>query len=206
VLVGCLIAVAVVIILLAIGAIYVGMHWKGWAANAVQQMTAAAIKEAGLPKDQQDQILADVRKLGDEFKAGTLTLDQIQKVGAAIAASPLLHLGALQLANQKYIEPSTMTTEEKAAANRSLQRFARGVYEKKITTNTVEDVIKPVITLQPDGSWELKEKPTREELDQFVANAKEKADAAKVPDEPFDLNIAKELHKTINSALGRTGD
>jgi hypothetical protein len=35
------------------------------------------------------------------------------------------------------------------------------------------------------------------ELEQFLANAKAKADAANIPNEPFDLNIAEELRKAI---------
>jgi hypothetical protein len=35
------------------------------------------------------------------------------------------------------------------------------------------------------------------EIDQLVANAKARADAAEIPNEPFDLNIAEELRKAI---------
>jgi hypothetical protein len=35
------------------------------------------------------------------------------------------------------------------------------------------------------------------EIDQFLANAKARADAANVPNEAFDLNIADELRKAI---------
>jgi hypothetical protein len=36
------------------------------------------------------------------------------------------------------------------------------------------------------------------ELDQFIANCKASADAAMIPNEPFDLNIAEELTKVIH--------
>ena len=44
----------------------------------------------------------------------------------------------------------------------------------------------------------MKENPTRMELDQFIANCKARADAAMIPNEPFDLNIAEELTKVIH--------
>jgi hypothetical protein len=37
------------------------------------------------------------------------------------------------------------------------------------------------------------------EIDQFVANAKAKADAVEIPHEPFDLNIVDEVRKAIRS-------
>jgi hypothetical protein len=205
ILAGCLIALGVALVLLIIAGIYVAMNWKGWTASAMQAMTQGVVAESGLPQDQRDQIIAEVQKLGDDFKEGKISVQELQSVGKAIVESPLLHLGGVQMAKQKYIEPSTMTAEEKAAANRSLQRFARGVYEKKIPVEAIDEVIKPITTLKADGRWELKEKPRREELDQFVANCRKRAEEAKVPDEAFDLNIAKELKATIHRALGRTG-
>jgi hypothetical protein len=43
----------------------------------------------------------------------------------------------------------------------------------------------------------LKEHPTPVEIDQFIANAKARADSVNMPNEPFDLNIAEELRKAI---------
>ena len=54
--------------------------------------------------------------------------------------------------------------KEKAAANLALQRFARGVYENKIAKEEVNDIVKPVSDLKPNGRWKLKENPTRLEL------------------------------------------
>jgi hypothetical protein len=203
VLAGCLIVLAIVVAIVAGIGIYVGLHWKGWTADIMQQAATAIVNESDLPQDQKTQIIAEVQKLGTDFKDGKVSLDQMQKVGMEIAESPLIHLAGVQAARQKYIEPSDMTVDEKAAANRSLQRFARGVFENKIPKEAIDDVVKPITTLKPDGKWEFKEKPTRLELDQFVANAKSKADEAKIPDESFDLNIAAELKKAIDKALGR---
>jgi protein required for attachment to host cells len=93
-----------------------------------------------------------------------------------------------------------MTPKEKDAAILTLQRFARGVHEKKIPKETIDDVVKPVADLMPNGRWKLKDKPTRMELDQFLENAKAKADEVMIPNEPFDLNIADELKKAIHGA------
>jgi hypothetical protein len=201
---GCLVIFLVFLALIVGGGAYVYMNWRTWAAAGANAITERAVADSGLPQKERDQILAQVRSLSDDFKNNKISLEQMSQVGQEIVQGPIIPLAAVQAARQKYIEPSDMTAEEKAAANRSLQRFARGVYEKKISKETIDDTIKPITTLKPDGRWELKAKPTRQELDQFVANAKARADEAKIPDEPFDLDISAELKKAIDKALGRT--
>lgn len=205
---GCtiiLVIFAVILLALGIGGWYVYSNWKGWAAMGMEEATKATLADSGLPQDQRDKILAEVQKFGTDFKEGRITVEQFGKVMEQVVESPLLPLAGVHAARAKYVEPSTMTAEEKAAAVRSLQRFARGITEKKITPpqQVIDDVVKPVTTLKPDGRWEMKANPTRQELDQFIANVKAKADEAKIPDEPYDLNIADELTKAINTALGR---
>jgi len=103
----------------------------------------------------------------------------------------------VQAVRTKYIEPSNMTTEEKAEAILTVQRYARGVYERKISTDELERDAEPIAHRKTEHNWELKENPTRMEIDLFLANAKTKADALNIPNEPFDLNIAEELRKAI---------
>jgi hypothetical protein len=71
------------------------------------------------------------------------------------------------------------------------------VYEKKIPHDEVDEVVKPIADLKGNGKWELKDHPTPMEIDQFIANAKARADSVNMPNEPFDLNIAEELRKAI---------
>jgi hypothetical protein len=198
-----LLIVFAVIAVIVIGCgIYVATHWKGWAADFANTATAEIIKESGLPQDQQNAILAEVDRLGDDFRNGRIDTEGIARVAKAVAESPLLPLGGVQMARTKYIEPSDMTEKEKAEATLSLQRFARGVFEKKIQPNEIDDVIKPITELKENGRWQLKDNPTRMEVDQFVANAKARADDAKIPEEPFEVNVAEELKKAIRSAAG----
>jgi hypothetical protein len=187
---------ALFILCLALG-IWVATSWRGWVANAANSAAQAIVKDSGLPPNQQASILTDIRQLGDDFKAGKVSAEEIGRIAQSLTDGPLLPLAGVQVAREKYINPSDMTTEEKADAILTLQRFARGVAEKKITKNEIEDVVKPVTNLKGNGRWELKENPTRMELDQFLANAKAKADSAMIPEEPYELNIADELHKAI---------
>jgi hypothetical protein len=178
--------------------IYVAMHWKTWAADFTSLAVQQVIKDSGLPDDQREAILTEVKQLGDDFKTGKVSTEQLGRITQSISTGPLIPLAGVQAVRQKYIEPSTMTAEEKAAAILTVQRYARGVYEKKISTDDVKDVVTPIADVRDNRNWRLKDNPTRMEIDQFLANAKARADAASIPNEPFDLNIADELHKAIH--------
>jgi hypothetical protein len=188
---------AIFVLLLACG-IYVGTHWKGWAASAASMATQQLVRDSGLPEDQQTSILADIRKLGDDFQTGKISTQEMGRITQAIANGPLIPLAGVQAAKHKYIDPSDMEKEEKDAAILALQRFARGVTEKKISKEEVDDVVKPVSELMPNGRWKLKDHPTRMEIDQFIENVKARADKAEISNEPFDLNISEELRKAIH--------
>ena len=194
-----LIILGAICLIAVISGIYVFTHWKGWAAALAYQASQGLVRESGLPDDQRDAILSEVRQLGDDYKSGKINNEDMARIVKTITESPQLPLAGVQAVRSKYIEKSDMTPKEKSAAILDLQRFARGVYEKKIVSDEVKDIIKPVAEIGPNGRWKLKENPTRMELDQFIANAKARADTAKVPNEPFDLNIADELKKAIHS-------
>jgi hypothetical protein len=193
-----LIILGVIFLCMVIAGVYIGTHWKGWVATAANSAAQQLVNDSGLPQDQRDSILTEIRQLGDDFKSGNVTTEEIGRITKAIADGPLLPLAGVQAARQKYVEPSDMTPKEKEEAILTLQRFARGVHEKKIPKEIIDDVVKPVAELMPNGRWKLKDKPTRMEIDQFLENAKARADGAMVPNEPFDLNIADELKKAIH--------
>jgi len=181
---------------LAVG-IYVAMHWKGWTADIANVATQEIVKESGLPEDQKLSIISDIKQLGEDFKTGKVSMEKMARVATSIRDSPLLPLAGVQAVRTKFIETSTMTADEKAAATLTVQRYARGIFEKKISTEDLDTVAAPIAEKRDDHNWNFKEHPTREEIDQFLSNAKAKADAANIPNEPFDLNIAEELRKAI---------
>ena len=193
-----LIIFGLIFLCVVVTGIYAAMKWKSWAADFANIAAQEVVKDSGLPDGQKSEILAEIKQLGEDFKSGKISTEELAHVAQAINESPLIPLAGVQVARQKYIEPSTMSEREKADAILAVQRFARGVHEKKISKDTLNDVMKPVAELRPNGQWRPKDNPTRMEIDQFVANAKARADEAMIPNEPFDLNIAEELRKAIH--------
>ena len=82
-----------------------------------------------------------------------------------------------------------------------MQRFARGAFEEKISKHELKELMKLISTTSADGQQQIKQQLTDAELNAFLEKAKGTADAAEVPDEPFEVNIADELEKAIDQAL-----
>ncbi len=202
---GCLIVLAIIVILVGVVLFWVYLNWRSWTANALVQVTTMSVQEFDLPPDQQQAIIAEVELVAQDFKDKKISPQDMVRIMEEVGESPLFPIAGVIAAQNKYIEPSTLPAEEKAAAVRSLQRFARGVHEKQIPREAIEDVIKPIVTIDVDGGWEFKESATDEEVRQFAANAKARADAVSIPDEAYEIDIAVELRKAIDKGLGRTG-
>lgn len=203
--VGCLVIVVLVLAGLIGFTVYASQHWREWMADWSERIVEKGIEEFDLPEEQRTLIMAEFRAFAEEFKSGQVSLSDLQKVGEELAESPLFPAAGVIVVDAKYITPSDMTEEEKADARRALQRYSRGIYEKSIPSEDLEETIKPMIKLK-GNQWEFKEpeEVTRKDLDQFVANARQRADEAGVPDEPFEINIAEEFRKAIDRALGRS--
>ncbi len=196
---GCA-AVCLLLVLAGIGT-WVAFNWKGWASDITKKVAADAVAKSSLPAEDKARILKRINLLADDFQAGKVSTQQLGHVMEQIAKSPLLPLGLVMAADEKYVKPSGLSSDDQDAARRTLQRLARGAFEKSIPENDTQEVMKLVMNHQPDGSEQLKERLTDDELKAFLEKAKEKADAASVPDEPFEVNIADELEKAIDKAL-----
>lgn len=198
---GCLIAV-VVMLLIALGiGVFVAMSWRGWVSGVIRSASVQAISESSLPQDQKDRLTVRMTGLTDQFKDGTLTFEQIAGIMESLQQSPLLPLAMVYGSGEAHIGPSALTTEEKAAATRSLARFTRGVLEEKIPATAIDDVLVSVTTRGPNGQLQAANTVTIEQLRSFIAAAKAQADDAKVPDEDFQIDIAAEVDKVIDRGL-----
>jgi len=72
-----LIIFGVIFLCVVLGGIYAAMHWKSWAADFANVAAQELIKESGLPADQRQQILAEIKQFGDDFKTGKITTEEV---------------------------------------------------------------------------------------------------------------------------------
>ncbi|MBI1375850.1 MAG: hypothetical protein GC159_24335 [Phycisphaera sp.] len=206
VLAGCLIALGVLFVAIVIGVVVLVMKAKTIISTGVHAATVEMVNQSDMTEEDKKAVIAELDQLKDDYQAGKITTEQIGNVMEEIGKSPLIPLGAMTFTEKHYIEPSGLSAEEKTDAKLQVGRFARGMYTEAIPKEALEEVAAPISEPDPrqPGKTRLKQKATDEEVRQFIANLKQKADDASVSEEPFEINMAVEFKKVLDKALKRT--
>ncbi len=207
---GCLVTgLVTVVVLIVVAALvvkfYVMPRVSGWIADGTRLILVEAVKEMHLPVNQESAIIKDIDRVTEDYKAGRITLDQLSNIFDELAQTPLLHMGVVHMIETHHIARSGLSEEKKQEAALAVQRFARGMYEKKLPENAVDQIQAPVFTTDQDGDRVFKDTLTDEELTALAEELKAKADEAGVANEPFKIDFATEFHKAIERALSNAG-
>lgn len=197
-LIGC----GLLLVLGIVGAIVVYLNFKPMMANMTRAVIEQAIEEQNIPEEQKRAIMKEVDQLTEDFKADKISLEDLGRVFEELAESPLLGVGAVMVVDGMYIKKSGLSPEEREEGTLSVERFARGIVERSIDKSELDSIT--AIVFEGEGeNMKLKQELTDEELRQLLATCKEQADAANVPNERYEVDLAAELKKAIDKALGR---
>lgn len=212
---GCLIALGAVVLLVVAAGIYVAFTWKGWVAEGLKSAATQVAAKAELTPEQKTRLTERVDRLAEDFKGGKVSMQQMALIMKEIGEGPIPALGMMAGFEKGYVEKSTLPDEEKAAARQTFQRFARGVADKLIPIQAIEDALTPIsesstnISVGPSGATsvnrKVKSKVTDDELRAFIAKVKEKADRVQVPDEPWTIDPVAVMEQAIDKVLGAAG-
>lgn len=203
---GCGCVVLVLLLAALVGGVWIAMSWKRLAVGVGRRIAAEAIAAAPLPEADRRRILARLDQVGEDFAAGRIDVEQLGRIFEAIAEGPLMPLALVTAADAKYVQPSGLDLAEKRAGRRILERLARAVVTEKVEDADAEAIMRPVMTPNSDGGFTLKESLTDAELREFLAGAKAKVDELGIPDQGFEVNVAAELDRAIDTALGRKAE
>lgn len=195
--IGCLAIIVISLIVAIIGGIVIYKNARTWGADLVNNASKEVINKSQLPADQKQRMIARIESLSQDFKDGKLTVEQLALIAERIAQSPMLNMGMVYFFEQQIVAPSGLTSDEKVDARRTLERVARGVFEKSITQVEMDALTSPLMETGVNGKKQLKKKVTDAELREFLVKAKAQVEVAQIPDEPFRVNMAEELDKVI---------
>ena len=157
VLAGCLVVLGLIIVLLIAGGVYVSMNWRGWMADFTVQGTREVLNESDLSEEQKSAIMVHVEDLAADFKAGDVTLEEMAHILEELAESPVIPIAAVYGAQKAYFDESGLTDEEKANADLQMQRLARGVFEKQISMDEMQDAIDEIAVQTGQDQWHIRE-------------------------------------------------
>ncbi|MEQ8788869.1 MAG: hypothetical protein RIC55_21335 [Pirellulaceae bacterium] len=184
---------------------WVSNNWVALVASPAGNAVKQVVNESDLRQEDKQAIVQQVDRIVEEAKAGKIDGEKLQQIMKNLAESPVLPVGVVLFVEDKYVNPSGLSDEEKSQARRTLERVARGVFEEKIPQGALQPAIEPISERDAKGDLKLKEHVSDDELREALANLKKLADDAAIPDEPFEINIGAEVKKAVDKALASDG-
>jgi hypothetical protein len=218
-LVGCLTVLAVVLVLVIIGTIFVMRSYRGWLAKGMTSMTDAVLVEMNIDETEHGEIMEHVESLMTKYEQKELDLEDLGEVLESIVESPLMGAAMVGGIEALYFDDSGLSDDEKAEGLVQLGRYAQGLREDSIDPETVETVLASVSTDLPDdndiqlnfqvdasgtSNFALRssDEVSDDDLRAVFAEAKSKADEAGIIAEPEEIDLSDALGVAIAEALG----
>jgi hypothetical protein len=200
-LIGCLGALGIAIVLAVIAGFWVSRHWRGWVAGVGSQAINQAIDQSDLPPQEKVEVKDQVERVTKGFGAGQISNEQAARIFQKIMESPLMPMFVVMAVDKHYFDRSGLTQEEKKQGRVTLQRFARGVFDKKIDQKGIDSVMAHVADHKGEGNWELRSHVSDEQLRAALAAAKTQVDEAKIDEAPPNVDPSDEIKRIIDATL-----
>ena len=196
--IGCGVVCVVGFIGAGVGVMWLASNAREFGAGLAAQAFKAALAKVEIPAEQREKLLRRIDDAAQKFADNEMTFDQVEKLFEALAKGPIM-LAALPLAAEKnYLEKSGLSDDEKSAAHVTIKRLVYGTLHELIPRDTVVSVLETLTTENNDGSRELHENVSDQQLQAFLDAAKTAADDAEVPDDVPDVNFADEVEKVFD--------
>lgn len=190
--------------LAALGAWWVSVSWKGWAAGAGTQIIEQILVTSGLPAEEQAEVMTEVDRIADAFESGELTLEESGQLIQDLAKSPVISLILVSVVEQSYLNNSGLDEEQRAAGSVAIQRFSRGVADGSIDASAIDEMMQHVADRDADGKWQLRSRDqvSDDDLRALILVAKTKADEAGIAEQVESIDPSDEIKKIVDQALG----
>ena len=213
-LMGCGIALAVVVLLIAGTVVFVAMNWRGWAASGMDTAFTKMIAEMPLEDEQRARTEAVADDFVARFRAGDIGVQEMGRVMKEIAESPVLPAGMAMGVGQSYFKNSGLDEAERADGMTQVRRVAHGLVDKTIDPSELRTILAPLradpsdpnaIQFDMDGQPMRIKAPrsaTDEDLRAFIEQSRAAADRYGLPADAPAVDLATELDRAIRRGLG----
>lgn len=185
---------------------YVTRNIKNIATNFAASTAKQFVDSSELRAEDKKEFNTQIDRVAEGFKKDKINGQELEKIMEGLTKSPLFVVLIVYGVTHEYINRPGLDAEVKADAERTLQRIARGTAEGSIKGEDLEkpfksisqDANQPIQTGQPP---QTKQQLTDEDLKKFLAELKTLADEKEIPDEPYELNVGKEVKRIVDEAV-----
>ncbi len=206
---------ALKVVLIILGVLFAGcilvcagcfalLYYKGKPimVEAFRQELAAPLDSTRLPDTQKKRIQACIDRLMAEVKDGKKGLTELTLIATELDSGPYDELTLLELARDRIAGLLEDDEARWKSASLVIDRFARGIAEGRIAEERVDRVLDSLTDKSDPTSPKIKRSLTEVEAEDFLEAAAKEADRARIPDEPYEVDLAGELEKVVNKVLG----
>jgi len=198
-----------------------------FAGEIARTVAVAAVEESDLSKEDKSEVIVQIDRVADAYKAGEIDNRVASDILVGLSQSPLFILGTLRSVEERQIQDSELSDDEKAAAKLTIQRVSRGIIEESIDVDKVKSLIEQhmmeavemddtvtdesdtdltisnELDEEPSIDYRLKEQLDDDELRQFLTEMKQLADDAAIPEEAYEVDIGGQFKKIVDEALAK---
>ena len=206
---------ALKVILIILGVIFAGFilvcagcltlgYYKGkpMMAEAIRQTMAAPLDSTRLPETQKKRIQACIDRFMGAVKEGKSGLVDLTTIAGELEGGPYNELALLELTRDRIAGLLEGDEARWKDASQVIDRFARGIAEGRITLERANRVLGSVTDESDPMGPKIKQSLTEVDAEDFLEAAAKEADRARIPDEPYAVDLAGELEKVVNKVLG----
>jgi hypothetical protein len=199
---GCLIAFVVLVVVSLLAAWWISRNLRSWMSTGAEQGINEIIDQSDLPEAEKAELKAESKRVTAGIADGSITWEQMGQIMTGIVESPLMPMFLVKSIEAQYLNPSGLPEEEKAEGRITLERYASGLMDKKISQESADEVLVHVADKDANGEWKMREKVTDDELRKALATAKQQADEAGIPEEVPPIDPSAELKKVLDAVIG----
>jgi hypothetical protein len=205
-LIGCGV-VGLAAVLACAGAVWwVTANFKNLATNMVASAVKQSIDSSEMRAEDKQELNAQIDRVAEGFKQNKISGEELGQIMEGLTKSPLFVVLIVYGVTHDYINRPDQDADVKAEAERTLQRIARGSAEGKIKTEDLQKAFStisqdPNQPMQPGQPPQTKPQLSDEDLEKFLEDLKALADEKEIPDEPYELNVGKEVKRIVDEAV-----
>lgn len=156
------------------------------------------VRESGMRPEEKAEVISVLEQVVADGESGRLEDWQSSGIMERLIKAPLMQWGDLEMLEALILAHDQFSAEEKAVASRQFSRLKRAVELGEAGAVDVNDVLSPVLEdSRPDMLPKLDRKSSVEELRDAVQRAKLIADRSKIPDQDFEVSIAKIIRREV---------
>ncbi|MGI8982670.1 MAG: hypothetical protein ACR2FY_25840 [Pirellulaceae bacterium] len=185
---------------------YVTANFKNIATNLAASAAKQSVDASEMRAEDKKELNAQIDRVAEGFKKDKINGQELGKIMEGLTKSPLFVVLIVYGVTHEYINRPGQDADVKAEAERTLQRIARGTAEGKIKGEDLEKPFSaisqdPNQPMQPGQPPQTKQQLSDEDLKKFLAELKVLADEKEIPDEPYELNVGKEVKRIVDEAV-----